>query len=214
MLGILFFLIAICAWLAKQSLDHDQNYTAYKKLGTDKYGCWKDGYNMWHWGNKGLTTFFIHGHEILAVPDLFSFHNYEYSRYKYVVRDLTLEAEIQRECTEIKTFYNDMTLRKKAIEEGKKCYKPDLTMPIGRNLYRRVDDNRLYALTYLSSSFGDVSYWFTMHHYVINQLSAKIDRNGQVIREIIEREKEDFITAHSYSDKCKVEDEWGRATDN
>ena len=210
MLGMLFFFIAICAWIAKWSNDHDQNYTEYKKKGSDNYGCWRDGYNGWHWGNKILTTFFIHGHRVLAVPDLLSCRNYDYTRYKYVVRDLTLEEEIRKEIGEVVAFKTDMATRQKAIEEGKKYYKSTLEKSKGdRTLYRRVDNNRLYKLAWCTSTCLGLSYLIKMQYYVVDLVSSKVDRNNQIIYALVEKEGELVATLHSAEEKTNYK-EWGK----
>lgn len=193
MLGMLFFFIAICACLAKWSNDHDQNYTEYKKKGSDNYGCWRDGHNGWHWGNKILSTFFVNGHRILAVPDLLSCHNYDYTRYKCVVRDLTLEEEIRREVEEILEFRSYMELREKAIEEGKAYYKINTIYwcPFKdkyhkkclRYIYRRVDNNRMY-FTYRKKIYRDSSIpetEYIMQYIKTNYLDTKLV-DGHLIR--------------------------------
>lgn len=181
MLGILFFTICFCAWLGKVLANKERNYDSYKAKGTDKYGCWRDGHNGWHYGNKVLDTFYIGGHKVLAVPDMLSYKNYVYTRYKYVVRDLTLEAQIQREVNEMKMFLKDMELRKKAIEEGKEFYavandyKKNSMIQNGKYkpihpwyLYRRVDNNKLYFILVSRPSWR-----YTIHYLKNDYLKMK-----------------------------------------
>lgn len=158
MLGILFFILCFCAWVGKILANKERYYDNYKAKGTDKYGCWKDGHNNWHYGNKLLDTFYIGGHEVLAVPDLLSGKDYMFTRYHYVVRDLTLENQFQREKDEIFAFHADMKARKKAIEEGKNFYEIGKNVRLNsmmengamperlHDIYRRVDNNRMYFI--------------------------------------------------------------------
>ena len=209
MFGILFFFIAFCAWLAKQSDEHDKYYADYKKMGMDKYGCWKDGHNGWHWGNKELANFIIAGHNVAAVPDHLSYYQYDFHKWKYIVRDFTLEEEIQREVAEIKGFYADMAAKQKAVEEGKKYYKTTLGKSNSyKNLYRRVDNNRLYELTCLKTTFMGVMYSIYMEYYVIDLLSSKINKNDEMTYSLVKKENELITTLHSYGEKINYK-EWG-----
>lgn len=159
MLGFIFLTICFCAWLGKALANKERYYDDYKAKGLDKYGCWQDGHGGWHYGNKELARFYIGGHEVLAVPELLSYKNYSYTRWKYVVRDLTLEEQIRREGDEIISFHKDMKLRKKAIEEGKEFYEVNCPYEVTlwlingesnkenlSRVYRRVDNNRLYFI--------------------------------------------------------------------
>lgn len=158
MLGMLFFVICFCAWLGRYLAKRERMYDAYRKQGADRYGCWQDGYRHWHYGTREIVKFRIGGHDVLAMPELRSIDKYgDFWKWKFVVRDLTLEEQIRREKDEIDVFRKDMELRNKAIEEGKDFYQVnwscgfDSWMVNGKcgkqkliNLYRRVDSNRLY----------------------------------------------------------------------
>lgn len=163
MLGMLFFVICFCAWLGRYLAKRERMYGDYRKQGTDRYGCWQDGYRHWHYGRREIVKFRIGGHDVLAMPELRSIDKYgDFWKWNFVVRDLTLEEQIRREQDEIAVFRKDMELRKKAIEEGKDFYEVnrqcgyDSWMINGKDvngkdmkqtlhyLYRRVDNNRLY----------------------------------------------------------------------
>lgn len=170
MFGILFFFIAFCAWLAKQSDEHDKYYADYKKKGMDKFGCWKDGHNGWHLGNKELANFIIAGHNVAAVPDHLSYYQYDFHKWKYIVRDFTLEEEIQREVAEIKGFYADMAAKQKAIEEEKMYYKPTTKFNEFGKIYRKVNDNTLYSLTDYRNGCVEIT------NYKANYLNRSTDK--------------------------------------
>lgn len=193
MLGIIFFTLCFCAWLGKCLANKERNIDAYKAKGTDKYGCWKDGVNNWHYGNKILETFFIGKHEVLAVPDIFSMKNYSFTRYHYVVRDLTLEKQFLREQNEIDAFHADMEARKKAIEEGKNFYKTENDIVKGnlrfqngkyieyidsKDIYRKVSDNRMFFIyeqdIYKGNHFKERKY--IMHYLKDGFLDRKYDK--------------------------------------
>lgn len=224
MLGFLFFVLCFCAWLGKGLANKERYYDDYRAMGLDKYGCWQDGHRGWHYGNKELAKFHIGGHEVLAVPELLSYKNYSYTRWKYVVRDLTFEKQIKRESDEITSFCNDMKLRRKAIEEGKDFYQINcsyectLWLTNGKErkeslsrAYRRVDNNRLYFI-YEDNAYNEngrrcgwkYTVWYLKNEFLKKEENYKGKWNRTLIRtdsEIVQESgREDVRDTWGFSD--------------
>ena len=232
MLGLFVIFIAICIILAEKEMEFDRMVKPYQKAKRrNKYGCWIDGYQNYHFGkrDKICFPFEVGGHNILATAKTLSYSHGGFTEFDELARDLTLEKEVRVERKELECFQKDMEARKEAVKNGKEFYETSIKekgfyFAYGSYfLFRQCEDNRLYC----TWSEEEHNYYKGIHKYKLtkifygaNLLNVEVSPDGKLEAELIEvevqsipdvstsKEAYDYFTKYGIYSEIKSKEKW------